>query len=165
MSDEQDDFEAIANIEFVTAPQMVALVLFIEVIVQTFALVVQPTAWWTWQLLGFIAATNLGAVVLAVFAQRSADRISAVYRRVFTPDFYETVSAMSAVRRSLVEQAEADDSDFDVDTIAPEMYQAVRQYFETKQLHDETPTPDVDVPYISPEEGSFMSDEELFQSE
>ena len=33
VSDEQDDFEAIANIEFVTAPQMVALVLFIEVIV------------------------------------------------------------------------------------------------------------------------------------
>ena len=101
----------------------------------------QPTAWWTWQLLGFIAATNLGAVVLAVFAQRSADRISEVYKRVFTPDFYETVSAMSEVRRSLVEQAEADDSDFNADTIAPEIYQAVRQYLETKQLHDETPTP------------------------
>ena len=103
--------------------------------------------------------------MLAVFAQRSADRISAVYRRVFTPDFYETVSAMSPVRRSLVEQAEADDSDFNADMIAPEIYQAVRQYLETKQLHDETPTPEVDVPYISPEEVSFMSDEELFQSE
>ena len=160
----QDDFEAIANIEFVTAPQMIALVLFIEIIVQTFALVVQPTAWWTWQLLGFIAATNLGAVVLAVFAQRSADRIGEVYKRVLL-DFYETVSAMSEVRRSLIEQAEADDSDFDTDAIAPEFYQAVRQYFETKQLHEETPTPEVDVPYISPEEVSFMSDEELFQSE
>ena len=72
---------------------------------------------------------------------------------------------MSEVRRSLIEQAEADDSDFDTDAIAPEFYQAVRQYFETKQLHEETPTPDVDVPYISPEEVSFMSDEELFQSE
>ena len=80
MSDESDDFEAIATIEFVTAPQMIALVLFIEVIVQTFALLVQPTAWWTWQLLGFIAATNLGAVILAVFAQRSADRIGAALK-------------------------------------------------------------------------------------
>ena len=162
MSDESDDFEAIANIEFVTAPQMIALVLFIEVIVQTFALIVQPTSWWTWQLLGFIAATNLGAVILAVFAQRSADRIGAVYKRVFTPDFYQTVSAMSDVRRRLVEQAEADDSDFDTDAIAPEIYQAVREYFETKQLHEATPTPDLDVPYISPEEVSFINDEALF---
>ena len=165
MSDEQDDFETIANIEFVTAPQMIALVLFIEIIVQTFALIVQPTAWWTWQLLGFIAATNLGAVVLAVFAQRSADRIGEVYKRVFTPDFYKTVSAMSDIRRELIEQSESDDSDFDTDKIVPEIYHAVREYFETKQLHEATPTPDVDVPYISPEEVSFMSDEELFQSE
>ena len=58
-----------------------------------------------------------------------------------------------------------DDSDFDTDKIVPEIYQAVREYFETKQLHEATPTPDVYVPYISPEEVSFMSDEELFQSE
>jgi hypothetical protein len=81
---------------------------------------------------------------------------------VFTSDFYETVTAMSAIRKSMVSEAEKDDSDFDPDTIAPEIYQAVRDYFETKQLHEQTPTPDVDVPYISPEEVSFISDDELF---
>ena len=158
----ETDFESMTKLEFVSARQMIAICLSIEIVVQIFALMVQPTAWWTWQLLGFIAATNLGAVVLAIFAQRSADKIGAVYRRVFTSDFYETVTAMSDIRKSMVLEAEKDNSDFDPDTIAPEVYQAVRDYFETKQLHEQTPTPDVGVPYISPEEVSFINDDELF---
>ena len=157
-----NDFESMIDLEFVSAKQMVIICLSIEIVVQIFALAVQPTAWWTWQLLGFIAATNLGAVVLAIFAQRSADKIGAVYRRVFTSDFYETVAAMSDIRRTMVEQAENDDTDFDTDDIAPEIYQTVRDYFKTKQLHENTPTPDIDVPYVSPEEVSFINEEELF---
>ena len=158
-----NDFESMIDLEFVSAKQMVIICLSIEIVVQIFALAVQPTAWWTWQLLGFIAATNLGAVVLAIFAQRSADKIGAVYRRVFTSDFYETVAAMSDIRRTMVEQAENDDTDFDTDDIAPEIYQPVRDYFKTKQLHENTPTPDIDVPYVSPEEVSFINEEELFR--
>jgi len=158
-----NDFESMIDLDFVSAKQMVIICLSIEIVVQIFALAVQPTAWWTWQLLGFIAATNLGAVVLAIFAQRSADKIGAVYRRVFTSDFYETVAAMSDIRRTMVEQAENDDTDFDTDDIAPEIYQTVRDYFKTKQLHENTPTPDIDVPYVSPEEVSFINEEELFR--
>ena len=158
-----NDFESMIDLEFVSAKQMVIICLSIEIVVQIFALAVQPTAWWTWQLLGFIAATNLGAVVLAIFAQRSADKIGAVYRRVFTSDFYETVFAMSDIRRTMIEQAEKDDTDFDTDIIAPELYQTVRDYFKTKHLHENTPTPDIDVPYVSPEEVSFINEEELFR--
>ena len=158
-----NDFESMIDLEFVSAKQMVIICLSIEIVVQIFALAVQPTAWWTWQLLGFIAATNLGAVVLAIFAQRSADKIGAVYRRVFTSDFYETVFAMSDIRRTIIEQAEKDDTDFDTDIIAPELYQTVRDYFKTKHLHENTPTPDIDVPYVSPEEVSFINEEELFR--
>ena len=159
----EDDFEIMTELDFVSAKQMFVIVLIIEIVVQMFAIIVQPTAWWTWQLLGFIAATNLGAVVLAIFAQRSADKIGAVYRRVFTSDFYETVFAMSDIRRTIIEQAEKDDTDFDTDIIAPELYQTVRDYFKTKQLHENTPTPDIDVPYVSPEEVSFINEEELFR--
>ncbi len=158
----EDDFEIMTELDFVSAKQMFVIVLIIEIVVQMFAIIVQPTAWWTWQLLGFIAATNLGAVVLAIFAQRSADKIGAVYRRVFTSDFYETVFAMSDIRRTMIEQAEKDDTDFDTDIIAPELYQTVRDYFKTKHLHENTPTPDIDVPYVSPEEVSFINEEELF---
>ena len=37
-----------------------------------------------------------------------------------------------------------------------------RDYFKTKHLHENTPTPDIDVPYVSPEEVSFINEEELF---
>jgi hypothetical protein len=161
----EDDFEKMTALEFISAKEMIIICLFIEIIVQIFAIMVQPTAWWTWQLLGFIAATNLGAVVLAIFAQRSADKIGAVYRRVFTSDFYETITIMSDIRRSIVEQSEQDDSSFDTDVIAPEVYKTVREYFETKQNHIQTPTPELKVPYISHEEVSFINDDELFRDD
>ena len=160
---EEEDFAAITNLEFVTAKQMVAICLFIEVIVQSIALIVEPTAWWTWQLLGFIAATNLGAVILAIFAQRSADKISGVYRRVFTPEFYETVTALSEFRMAVIQEAERDGQTVNQSDIAPEVYAVVKDYFNSKQIHEATPTPDVEVPYISPEEVSFINDEELFR--
>lgn len=67
---EEADWERLADPQMISAKYMIMLALFIEVVVQTFALVVQPTAWWTWQLLGFITATNLAAVILAIMAQK-----------------------------------------------------------------------------------------------
>ena len=70
---------------------MVFLAVTVEIIIQTFALLIHPTEWWTWQLLGFITATNLAAVIMAIFAQKSADNIGKAYRKIFTADFYYTV--------------------------------------------------------------------------
>ena len=58
------DWERLSDPQMISARNMILLALFIEVVVQTFALLVSPTAWWTWQLLGFITATNLAAVIL-----------------------------------------------------------------------------------------------------
>ena len=71
------DWERLADPQMISARYMVMLAVFIEIIVQTFALIVQPTAWWTWQLLGFITATNLAAVILAIMAQKTANDIGA----------------------------------------------------------------------------------------
>ena len=49
---------------------MIGIILFVEIVIQTIALLVAPTQWWIWQLLGFITATNLGAGILAVVAQK-----------------------------------------------------------------------------------------------
>ena len=84
MDKKMDDFEAIAVPELMTAKQMIIVCIIIEVFIQSFALIVSPTAWWTWQLLGFITATNLGAVILAISAQNSADKIAVVYQNIFT---------------------------------------------------------------------------------
>ncbi len=45
---EEADWERLADPQMISARYMIMLALFIEVVVQTFALVVQPTAWWTW---------------------------------------------------------------------------------------------------------------------
>ena len=50
---------------------MVGIIVAIELVIQSIALLVSPTDWWIWQLLGFITATNLAAVVLAIIAQEN----------------------------------------------------------------------------------------------
>ena len=159
-----EDFAAISDLGFISAKQMLAICLFIEIIVQSFALVVQPTSWWTWQLLGFIAATNLGAVILAIFAQRSADKISAVYKRIFTTDFYQTVKMVSDFRAIVISEAEKDGNTLEdeLDIIGPEIYTTMKLYLKTKQEHEQIETPEVEVPYISSEEATFLNDDELF---
>jgi len=162
----EDDFTTLTELNFVTAPKMILICLLIELVVQTFALVVEPTAWWTWQLLGFIVATNLGAVVLAVFAQRSADQLSNVYRRVFTPQFYQTMSSISQLQARFQAEAEAaGDDPADIDDMVSELYAAARSYLETKRIHDSTPLPELGVPHMTPGEVSLISESELFLSD
>ena len=70
----------------------------VEIIIQTFSLLIKPTDWWTWQLLGFITATNLGAVLLAIQAQRQRIELAKPIRAVFTPNFYRTMNTISSFR-------------------------------------------------------------------
>lgn len=159
-----DDFLELAERDFITTPQMVLILIMIEIVVQGIALLVNPTVWWTWQLLGFIAATNLGAVILAVFAQRAADRIGEIYRRVFTPDFYGTVQMVSDFRTVVLAEAEKEGNTLDeeISEMGSEIYAVVKAYLETRKMHEETPTPELTVPYISKEESSYLHDDELF---
>ena len=104
MENEMKEFTKLAENDFITAKGMIMIALTVEIIVQTFALIIQPTDWWIWQLLGFITATNLGALILGIVAQRSAERISETYRTIFTPDFYFTVKAITDFRK-IIEDA------------------------------------------------------------
>jgi hypothetical protein len=49
--DEMKEFTDLAEANFITAKGMIIIALTVEIIVQTFALIVHPTDWWTWQLL------------------------------------------------------------------------------------------------------------------
>ena len=99
------DWERLADPQMISARYMVMLAVFIEIIVQTFALIVQPTAWWTWQLLGFITATNLAAVILAIMAQKTANDIGASTKLAFTPSFYKTMTLLSKFQEYFEEEA------------------------------------------------------------
>ena len=141
------DWERLADPQMISARYMIMLALFIEVVVQTFALVVQPTAWWTWQLLGFITATNLAAVILAIMAQKTANDIGASTKLAFTPSFYKTMTLLSKFQEYFEEEASKEGRDMteEMEDIAPKMYGLVRKYLDNKALEAQVMPPEVSV--------------------
>ena len=107
----------------------------IEIVLQSVALAISPTEWWIWQLLGFITATNLGAVVLAVLAQRSANNIGKAYKKVFTPSFYKTVNMFSKFQEyfELEAQKEGRDLDEEIKEVAPKLWGVIRAHLDVKE--------------------------------
>ena len=103
----KDDWETIDATEFVSVKGMLIIVVLLSVGVQSVAQLFDPSFWINYQLLAFILATNVGAVVLAMMAQSSADKISRMYRRAFTPEFYQGLDAITKVFNSLDKQAES----------------------------------------------------------
>ena len=167
MNKKMDDFEAIAVPDLMTAKQMIMVCIVIEVFIQSFALIVNPTSWWTWQLLGFITATNLGAVILAISAQNSADKIAIVYQKIFTPDFYYTVKLLTDFRTMIGEEAEKEGKDMhdELGEIAPKLYGLARKYLDARYAQDFTIPPNLEDLGIIIDENldvKNLKDEELF---
>lgn len=161
MKDELD-WERLANPQIISAKQMVGLIFLIEIIIQSFALIIQPTAWWTWQLLGFITATNLGAVMLAIIAQKTANDIGDTYKLAFTPAFYRTIALFAKFEQYFDEEAKAQDREIndEVDDMAPKLYGLLRKYLDTKALEAQISPPEVDVLPIDDDIG----DDALFRN-
>ncbi len=157
----KEDFTKIVNADFITARTMIMLVLVIEVIVQTFAILVNPTEWWTWQLLGFITATNLGAVIIAITAQKNAEDIARVYRAVFTEDFYETVHLMTAFRNMIRDEAEKDGREMndEMKDLSPKLYGLARKCIDVKAAQHGVIPPD---PLINVHESWSGNPDDLF---
>jgi hypothetical protein len=133
--DEQIDWERFSDPTIISARTLVLIVLGIEIVLQSIALAIQPTEWWIWQLLGFITATNLGAVVLAVLAQRSANDIGKAYKTVFTPSFYKTVNMFSKFQEYFEVEAEKEGRDLDeeIKEVAPKLWSVIRAHLDVKE--------------------------------
>ncbi len=139
---------------------MIGVLVMVEIIIQTFSLMVKPTDWWTWQLLGFITATNLGAVLLAIQAQRQTDRISATYRAVFTPEFYRTMNTISSLDGMIRAEAAKDGRSMDeeIEDLAPKLYGFARKWVDVKAIEEGISPPEVAIapaPNISDESELF----------
>lgn len=120
----KDEWNEIDSTEFVSVKGMLIIVVLLSVIVQSVAQLLTPSFWINYQLLAFILATNVGAVVLAMMAQSSADKISRMYRRAFTPEFYQGLGAITKVFNSLESQAEANGQDLskELESLGPRLY-------------------------------------------
>ena len=133
--DEQIDWERFSDPTIISARTLALIVLGIEIVLQSVALAIHPTEWWIWQLLGFITATNLGAVVLAVLAQRSANDIGKAYKMVFTPSFYKTVNMFSKFQEyfELEAKKEGRDLDEEIKEVAPKLWSVIRAHLDVKE--------------------------------
>jgi hypothetical protein len=120
----KDDWETIDETEFVSVKGMLIIVVLLSVGVQSIAQLFVPSFWINYQLLAFILATNVGAVILAMMAQSSADKISRMYRRAFTPEFYQGLDAITKVFNSLDSQAESNGQDLskELESLGPRIY-------------------------------------------
>ena len=143
----ENPHEDITNAEFISWRQMVVICLTITFVTQTLAQLVAPTAWLNYQMLAFIMATNLGAVILAILAQRSADHISKSYQEVFTPDFYHTVTLLSQFRGLVESEAAKDGKSIsgEMSELAPKFYGLARKYVDVKCEEMGISPPDIEV--------------------
>ena len=157
---ETDEWKELSELSFITAKQMVVICITIAVLCQTLAQLVNPTAWLNYQMLAFIMATNVAAVLLAIFAQKSAEDLSEIYKRAFTPDFYRTLETMSTFRSIVVKEAERDGKGLeeDLEELAPKLYGLLRKWIDVKAAEAMIEPPAVDLEPAP----DFEDDAELF---
>lgn len=129
------DWERFSDPSIINPKQMIMICVVIEIILQSFALAIHPTEWWIWQLLGFITATNLGAVILAVMSARSANDIGKAYKSVFTPSFYKTMSLISNFQEYFEAEAEKEGRNLDeeINDIAPKIWSLIRANLDVQE--------------------------------
>jgi len=174
MSDNGDDWDKIAMPALLSAKQMIYLILSLEVIIQSLFLLlaehsdveVLSIGWWILQFNGLVVATNIGAVILAIMAQKTANDIGKVQSRVLTPDFYRTVMAFTKLKVAVEQEAAKDERSLDQEMqhLAPHMYSALRSYLLSRHL-EPLPAPrledlGVEPPPATPEGG--WTEDDLF---
>lgn len=129
--------EVVYQRDFITAKMMMLYIFIITVITQTIGMMMTPNDVLIWNALTFIVATNLGAVILAIKAQKSAEDISERYNKAFNEDFYHTLFIISQVKRSFSEQAglEGKTLDEEVADLGENVYGVVKGYLKTFNEH------------------------------
>lgn len=157
----------LAEMKFVTARQMILIMIILECFVQIpfiwiagqLGLSQFSGEWWMLQFFGLVMATNIGAVVLAIIAQDSANKIGASQSEAFSIDFMEGMERLTRVLSVLSATAEANGESLDdqIDELVPEFYELGLAYLKTHR------TPIVQPPNIKvAPPADYESDEELF---
>ncbi len=146
--------------KFITARQITVYIVFIAAIVQTIGFFIEPSNWLIWNALTFIVATNLGAVLLAIHAQKSADDIRDMYNGAFNSDFYHTLYLITNMKQSIMDQAERDGKSLEdeLGELHEGVYGAFKGYLEAFNEYRKE-----DVPYVEKKEYDNISEEELFE--
>ncbi len=145
---------------FVSAKSMIYYIASLTVIVQLLAQFLEPSNWLNYQLLAFIMATNLGAVLLAVKAQKSAEDISSKYSRAFNADFYHTMFLFTQIKKKIETESKKDDTSLsqEIDSLGEDVYGLFRGYLTKFNEHRKT-----EVNYVESRDFGHIEEDELFE--
>lgn len=167
LSERPSKWKKLAEMKFVTARQMILIMIILECFIQIpfiwiggeLGLTRFSGEWWMLQFFGMVMATNIGAVVLAIIAQDSANKIGASQSEAFSTEFMEGMERFTRVLTVLSATAESNGESLDdqIDELIPEFYELGLAYLKTHRTPIVQP-PDIKV--APPAE--YESDEELF---
>lgn len=123
--------------KFITAKQIIVYITVIGIVIQLIGMAITPSDWIIWNALTFIIATNLGAVLLAVHAQKSADEIREMYKVAFNADFYHTLHILTNLKVSVEREAEREGVSLqqEVDSLGVDAYTLMRGYMKSFSEH------------------------------
>ena len=162
----------VAAQDFITAGIMIKILVTMTLLIQipfiymahTWNLETFTFMWWMLQFFGFVMATNLGAVVLAIIAQDSATKIGEKQSQAFTADFMQGIDTLTKILTVFNDTAETQGESLEsqIEEIAPQFYLLGLQYLRTHALPSAEP-PSLDALGVSPPV-SYDSDEELFDA-
>ena len=114
---EVNKWEEVAAQEFITARLMIIILVSLATIIQIpffymasiWGLETFSFMWWMLQFFGFVMATNLGAVILAIIAQDSATKIGEIQTQAFTAEFMEGVETLTKILSVFTQTAQEED--------------------------------------------------------
>lgn len=145
---------------FVSAKSMVYYIVMIGIVVQSISFMIQPSNWLIWNALAFIVATNLGAVILAVKAQMSAEDISRKTSQAFNADFYHTIHLFTELKKRFEEESVKDGNTLkgELDSLGSDLYHVAKGYITSYSAHMNT-----EVDMAESKDIHYASEEELFE--
>jgi hypothetical protein len=139
---DEKKWNLVATPALITAKQMILICLALEIVIgfvfiliaERFEIPQTDLLWWVLQMFGLVVSTNLGAVILAIIAQKNVNDLGKIYREVFTIDFYKTLHEVTAFRQYMIEEAHAEGRTFDEELkdLAGKMYRIGRAQIDVK---------------------------------
>jgi len=169
-SEKPSKWDKLAEMKFVTARQMIFIMIILECFIQIpfiwiggeLGLTRFSGEWWMLQFFGMVMATNIGAVVLAIIAQDAANKIGASQSKAFSVDFMKGIETLTQIMRVLQDTAHARGENLteQIDELIPNYYDLALSYIRTHTTPVVQP-PDIQVAPVA----EYDSEDELFQTQ
>tara|TARA_B100000745_G_scaffold232775_1_gene156597 strand:- start:111 stop:662 length:552 start_codon:yes stop_codon:yes gene_type:complete len=169
---EPNKWEDVASYEFITARLMIVILVTLACAIQIPFIYMASLweldsftfMWWMLQFFGFVMATNLGAVILAIIAQDSATKVGEIQSQAFTADFMSGIESLTKILGEFNKTAnlEGESLNNQIEEFAPQFYRLGLQYLRTHALPSAEP-PSLDELGVA-QADDYHDEDELFDA-